>query len=39
MLVLAVIIVDAYPFELTFFDLTCHLDDVEIGTFWLHCAM
>ena len=29
--------VDAYLF-LTFSDLTCHLEDVEIDVFWLHCA-
>ena len=32
-LVVAVIIVDAYPF-LTFLDLTCHLEDTGIGVFW-----
>ena len=37
MLVLAVISVDAYPF-LAFSDLTCHLEDIGIGVFWLHCA-
>ena len=37
MLVLAVIGVDAYSF-LASLDLTCHLDDTEIGIFWLHCA-
>ena len=37
MLVVAVISVDAYPF-LAFSDLTCHLEDTEIGVFWLHCA-
>ena len=37
MLVVAVINVDAYPF-LAFSDLTCHLQDTEIGVFWLHCA-
>ena len=26
--------VDAYPF-LAFLDLTCHLEDTEIGVFWL----
>ena len=36
-LVVAVIIVDAYPF-LAFSDLTCHLEDTGIGVFWLHCA-
>ena len=35
--VVAVISVDAYPF-LAFSDLTCHLEDTEIGIFWLHCA-
>ena len=34
----AVISVDAYPF-LAFLDLTCHLEDAGIGTFWLHCAV
>ena len=33
----AVISVHANPF-LTFSDLTCHLQDKEIGAFWLHCA-
>ena len=33
----AVISVDAYP-TLTFSDLTCHLEDIEISVFWLHCA-
>ena len=37
MLVVAVISVDTYPF-LAFSDLTCHLDDIEIGVFWLHRA-
>ena len=37
MLVLAVISVDAYPF-LAFSELTYHLDDREIGVFWLYCA-
>ena len=37
MLVVAVIIVDAYPF-LAFSDLTCHLEDTGIGVFRLHCA-
>ena len=37
MLVVAVISVDAYPF-LAFSDLTCHLEDMGIGVFWLHCA-
>ena len=36
-LVVAVISVEAYPF-LAFSDLTCHLEDTEIGVFWLHCA-
>ena len=36
-LVVAVISVDAYPF-LAFSDLTCHLEDMGIGVFWLHCA-
>ena len=33
----AVIRVHASPF-LVFSDLTCHLEDTEIGFFWLHCA-
>ena len=33
----AVIGVDAYHF-LANPDLTCHLEDTEIGVFWLHCA-
>ena len=37
MLVVAGIIVDAYPF-LGFSDLTCHLEDTGISVFWLHCA-
>ena len=37
MLVVAVISVDAYPF-LDFSDLTCHLEYIGIGVFWLHCA-
>ena len=37
MLVVAVISVDANPF-LDFSDLTCHLEDVGKGFFWLHCA-
>ena len=36
-LVVAVDSVDAYPF-LAFSDLTCHLADMGIGVFWLHCA-
>ena len=36
-LVVAMISVDAYPF-LAFLDLTCHLEDTEIGVFWLCCA-
>ena len=36
-LVVAVITVDAYPF-LAFSDLTCHLEDMGIRVFWLHCA-
>ena len=36
-LVVAVISVGAYPF-LAFSDLTCHLDDIGIGAFWLNCA-
>ena len=34
----AVISVDDYPF-LAFSDLTCHLEDAEIGVFWLRCAV
>ena len=37
MLVVPVISVDVYPF-LAFLDLTCHLEDMGIGVFWLHCA-
>ena len=37
MLVVAMISVDAYPF-LVFSELTCHLEDIGIGVFWLHCA-
>ena len=33
----AVISADAYSF-LAFSDLTCHLKDIGIGVFWLHCA-
>ena len=33
----AVIGVDAYHF-LAYPDLTCHLEDTEIGVFWLHCV-
>ena len=36
-LVVAVISVDAYHF-LTLSDLTCHVEDSNIGVFWLHCA-
>ena len=36
-LVVAVISVDAYPF-LAFSDLICHLKDIGIGVFWLHCT-
>ena len=36
-LVVAVIIVDTYPF-LAFSDLTCLLEDTGIGVFWLRCA-
>ena len=36
-LVVAVIGVDAYHF-LAYPDLTCHLEDTEIGVFWLHCV-
>ena len=34
-LVVAVIIVNAYPF-LAFSDLTCHLEDIGIGVFWFY---
>ena len=37
MLVVAVIITDAYPFS-PFSDLTCDLEDTGIGVFRLHCA-
>ena len=37
MLVVAVISVDAYSF-LTFSDIACHLEDIEIGVFWLQYA-
>ena len=37
MLVVAVSIVDAYPF-FALSDLTCHLQDTGLGVFWLHCA-
>ena len=33
----AVVSVDAYPF-LTFSDLTCRLEDMGIGVFWLYCV-
>ena len=36
-LVVAVISVDANPF-LAFSNLTCHLEDMGIGAFWLQCA-
>ena len=36
-LVVAVISVDPYTF-LAFWDLTCHLEDMGIDVFWLHCA-
>ena len=36
-LVVAVISVDAYSF-LAFSDLACHLEDMGIVAFWLHCA-
>ena len=36
-LVVTVISVDAYPF-LAFSDLTCHLEDMGIGVFWLYSA-
>ena len=35
-LVVAVIIVDAYPY-LASSDLTCHIEDTGIGVFCLHC--
>ena len=34
---LAVISVDTYSF-LAFSDLTCYLEDMGIGVFWLHSA-
>ena len=37
MMVVVVISVDAYPF-LAFSEVTYHLEDTEIGVFWLHCA-
>ena len=37
MLLVDVISVDAYPF-LAFSELTCHLEDTEIGVSWLHYA-
>ena len=33
----AVIGVDGYPF-LAFSDLTYHLEDTQLGVFWLHCV-
>ena len=36
-LVVVVIGVDSYPI-LAFSDLTCYLEDTEIGVFWMHCA-
>ena len=36
-LVVAVMSVDTYSF-LAFSDLTCHLEDIGIDVFWLHCA-
>ena len=36
-LVVAVISVDAYPFE-AFSDLTCHLENTGISVFWFHYA-
>ena len=36
-LVVAVTSVDAYPFW-AFSDLTCNLEDIGEGVFWLHCA-
>ena len=35
-LAVAVISVDAYPF-LAFSDLTCYLEHMGVGVFWLHC--
>ena len=32
-----VISVDTLPF-LALSDLTCHLEDMGIGVFWVHCA-
>ena len=32
-----VVNVSGYRF-MTFLDLTCHLEDAGIGTFWLHCG-
>ena len=37
MLVVTVISVGAFAF-LAFSDLTCHLEDMGMGVFWLHCA-
>ena len=37
MLVVALINVGAYPF-VDFSDLSSHLEDTEIGVFWLLCA-
>ena len=37
MLLAAVVKVEASSF-LPFSDLTCHLEDMAIGVFWLHCA-
>ena len=37
MLVVAVISIHDYPY-LVFSELTCHLEDTEVGVFWLHCA-
>ena len=33
----AVITVNAYP-PLAFSDLTCHLENIGVGVFWLRCA-
>ena len=37
MLVVAVISIHDYPY-LVFSELTCLLEDTEVGVFWLHCA-
>ena len=38
MLVVTVISVDVYLFG-GFSDLSCHLEDMGIGVFWLQCAL